>query len=46
MKKKLISKKGIYEGEVNNKDLPHGIGTFTFIGGEKYVGEWKDGTQN
>ena len=43
MKKKLILNKGIYEGEVNKKDLPHGTGTFIFADGEKYVGEWKDG---
>ena len=32
---------GSYTGEVSN-GVPHGQGTWTHPGGQKYVGEWKD----
>ena len=31
-----------YVGERNEKGEYHGQGTFTFLDGRKYVGEWKD----
>ena len=47
--KKLLWKKsgdekkdGKYVGEIENKK-PNGQGTFTFLSGSKYIGEWKDG---
>ena len=43
MKKKLHLKIGVYEGEVNKKDKPHGKGVLiTTYDGEKqkYVGEF------
>ena len=38
-------KGSFHEGEWLN-GVPHGLGTYTFANGDKYVGEWKDGMRN
>ena len=32
----------VYKGEVEN-GVPNGQGSFTFISGSKYIGEWRNG---
>ena len=45
-KKEKITKKykngDTYVGEMKN-DKPHGLGTFTFLDGEKWKGEFREG---
>ena len=38
--------KGDYEGDVNNKDLPHGKGIYTKTDGSTYIGHFKNGLRH
>ena len=38
-----VCENGIYDGEVNYKNEPHGKGEFTWNNKDKYVGEFKNG---
>ncbi len=36
---------GIYDGEVNEAQLPHGFGVLRYASGGTYEGEWRDGVE-
>jgi hypothetical protein len=47
MKKKLTLKMGLYEGEVNKEEQPHGKGVLTASSEfTEYIGEFKNGKKN
>lgn len=40
---KIEFEEGIYEGQVNEKGQRHGLGSYNFLDGERYEGEWRNG---